>query len=427
MTEHGQEPPARPYDPRVPPADPSAPVAPQAQTVPPEWGWVKPAVPMQTVETEPLEYHRLLRGTANYRWWKPLLLLLISGVYFGVLTVVVTLIFIPIMMAWDPGYVTGIAEGTVEILDTQRPVSILLAMVSIIIMIPSVLLGMLTMGMKPTGRVWSVAGRMRWGLLLRQLGVAAVAVIAMNAVGIGVGIAVDPTSLSEAAPEQSSDFDTGAALLSLLFIVLLVPLQSTAEEVVYRGLFMQVLGSWLRRPWFVILIPSIGFALSHIYDIWGLAAVGLMGMVAAWLTWKTGGLEAAIALHIVNNLIAFGFMTAGVGGETAQTSDAGGPEGVIGEVVGLALFAWLALKVFRRGGHGRERIDLIQVQAPAVQLFAPAYAAPAEGAALPAIPDTAPKPDAPTIPPAPEIPRPELAEPSADQTPNGTTEGGERA
>ena len=375
MTEHAQEPPARPDDPAaappIPPAPPVPPTpsvgvgaVPQPQTVPPEWGWVRPPVQMHTVETEPLEYHRLLRGTANYRWWKPLLLLLIAGVYFGVLTIVDTLIFIPIMMAWDPEYVTGIAEGTVDILDTQRPVSILLAMVSIIIMIPSVLLAMLTMGMKPMGRVWSVAGRIRWGLLLRLVGIAVVAVVAMNAAGIGFGILLDPASLSEAAPEQSSDFDTRAALLSLVFIVLLVPLQATAEEVVYRGLFMQVLGSWLKNPWFAILIPSVGFALSHIYDIWGLLAVGLMGLVAAWLTWKTGGLEAAIALHIVNNLIAFGFMTAGFGGETAQTSDAGGPEGVVGEVIGLALFAWLALKVFRKGGHGRERIDLILAPVP---------------------------------------------------------------
>lgn len=330
---------------------------------PPQWAWAQPQQ-LQTVETEPLEYHRLLRGTANYRWWKPLLLLLLSGVYFGILTVVITIAFVPIMMMFDPEYAMDVTTGAAEMLDTQRPVSILLSMVSIIIMIPAVLLAMLSLGMRPMGRIWSVAGRMRWGLLLRLFGIAVVAVIVMNFVGIGVDFALNPTVVSEPATDGGADFDVNAALLSLLFIILLVPFQATAEEVVFRGLFMQVLGSWLKNPWFAILIPTIGFALAHIYDVWGLAAVGLMGGVAAWLTYRTGGLEAAIAIHIVNNLVAFGFMTAGVGGETAQTSDAGGPGSLIGEIAGLGVFIWLTLLVFKRGGHGRTRIDLVQVSVP---------------------------------------------------------------
>ena len=338
--------------------------APAHPTAPPQWAWAQQPVQMRTVETEPLEYHRLLRGTQNYRWWKPLLLLLISGAYFGILTVLVSVLFVPIMLVFDPNYAMDVTTGASEMLDTQRPVSILLSMVSIIIMIPAVLLGMLTLGMRPIARVWSVATRIRWGFLGRLFGAAVLAVIVMNAAGIGFDFLLNPTAFTEPAGDAAKDFDVNAALLSLLFIVILVPFQATAEEVVFRGLFMQVIGSWLKNPWFAILIPSVAFALGHIYDIWGLTAVGLMGAVAAWLTWRTGGLEAAIAIHIVNNLVAFGFMTAGVGGETAQTAEGAGPGSLVGEVAGLAVFIWLALRIFRRGGHGRSRIDLIQVAAP---------------------------------------------------------------
>lgn len=155
-----------------------------------------------------------------------------------------------------------------------------------------------------------------------------------------------------------------AALISLVLIIVLVPFQAVAEELVFRGLFMQVIGAWLKNPWFAILIPSVGFALAHIYDIWGLAAVGLLGGVAAWLTWRTGGLEAAMAIHIVNNLIVFMILTSGVAGETAQTSEGGGLAGVIGEIAGLAVFIWLTLAVFKRGGYGRSRIDLVRVTVP---------------------------------------------------------------
>lgn len=343
---------------------PAVPGAQAPQGAPAQWAWAQQPQQVQTVETEPLEYHRLLRGVQNYRWWKPLLLLLLSGVYFGVLTVIFSFAFVPIMMAVDPGYAIDVTTGDAEMLDTQRPISILLSMLSIIIMIPAVLLAMLTLGMRPMGRIWSVATRIRWGLLGRLSVAAVISVVVMNLVGILSEMALNPTSFSEPFVETGREFDVNAALLSALFIIILVPFQATAEEVVFRGLFMQVIGSWLKSPWLAILIPSVGFALAHIYDIWGLMAVGLMGGVAAWLTWRTGGLEAAIAIHIVNNLIAFGFMTAGIGGETAQTVDSGGPGGVIGEIVGLACFIWLTLRVFTRGGHGRTRIDLVQVAVP---------------------------------------------------------------
>lgn len=353
--------------PQPQPQTPQLPQAPQ---------WAQPQHTWQTVETEPLEYHRLLRGTANYRWWKPLLLLIISGVYFGIFTVIVGFASVPLLMAFDPTYVTDITTGEAEILDTQRPMSVLIAMASIIVMIPAVVLGMLTMGMRPTGRIWSVAGRIRWGLLWRLMGVAVVSVVAMNVVGIVAGLVLDPATQTEPLAVESDTFSWQLAAISMVMVLLLVPFQATAEEVVFRGLFMQVLGAWIKTPWVAILLPSVGFALAHIYDVWGLAAVGLMGGVAAWLSWRTGGLEAAIAIHIVNNIIAFGFMAGGLGGSTAQTEASGGPAGVIGEIAGLALFTWLTLRVFTRGGHGRQRIDLVQV--PVALHTAPA--APENGA-----------------------------------------------
>lgn len=338
---------------------------------------------MQTVETEPLEYHRLYRGVQGYRWWKPLIILLLAGAFYLILSIILGIVFIPIMMALDPGYAMGITDGSVELLDTQRPISLLLNLTSIILMIPSVILAMLVMGFRPTSRVWSVALRIRWGLLGRVTGIAVLAVIVMNLVGIGVELLLDPALLSAPPVETGAGFDASAALVSLLLVLILVPFQATAEEVVFRGLFMQVLGSWLKNPWFAILIPSVGFALAHIYNVWGLLAVGLMGAVAAWLTWRTGGLEAAIAIHVINNLIAFGFMAAGFGGETAQTEDAGGPGAFVGEIVGLGLFIWLVLRTFRKHGYGRTRIDLKQVPvAPA------APAGPAPSAPVPPTPGT---------------------------------------
>ncbi|QIM15686.1 CPBP family intramembrane metalloprotease [Leucobacter insecticola] len=337
--------------------------SPDLPPAPATWAWASAPQATQTVETEPLEYHRLLRGVQGYKWWKPLVILGLAGAFFLIMTIALSIAFIPIILAVDPSYLDDLRLGTTEIIETQRPISVVLALLSVIIMIPSVLLAMMIMGVRPTSRVWSVALRIRWGLLGRTTLFAILGVVVMNIVGVAFEAALEfyfPSAAVGSVAEYAGDsnFDPSAALLSFLFVLLLVPLQATAEEVVFRGLFMQVLGSWLKNPWFAILIPSVGFAMAHIYDFWGLAAVGLMGAVAAWLTWRTGGLEAAIAIHVINNLVAFGFMTAGLGGSTAQTESAGGVGSVVGEAVGLGLFAWLVVRSFKKHGYGRARIDL---------------------------------------------------------------------
>lgn len=338
---------------------PSQPGAPQ------QWAWVRPQPQYEAVQTEPLEYHRLYRGAPKYRWWKPLLVLLLAASIYVAFNLTFSLLLGPLLFIYDPDYVNNaLFAGDAPLLDTQHPWSLVLGLGSIILMIPAVILAMLSLGIRPVGRVWSVAGRIRWGFLGRTLGLAVVAIIAMNAVGILVGMAL--SGADEAGAEEAlENFDPTAAIISLVLVLLLVPFQAAAEEVVFRGLFLQVLGSWMRSPWLAVGLSSLAFALMHIYDIWGMLAVGLMGLVAAWLTWKTGGLEAAIAIHILNNIAAFALMASGVGGETAQVEESGnGPWLLVSEVVGLAIFSWLVLRSFRKHGYGRERIDIVYREVP---------------------------------------------------------------
>lgn len=331
------------------------------------------AVQTWVVDTEPLEYHRLLRGIPRYRWWKPLVMLLLAAAIYGVFNLLIGAAWFAIILAQNlEAFASSDTDAFLEtlfselMLDTQNPLSVFMNLSAVILMIPAVLLAMLATGMRPVGRIWSVAARIRWGLLGRTLGFAVLAIIVTNAVGIGLSIALHPGALAEEAPPLP-EVDLGAALLSLLFVLLLVPFQAAAEEVVFRGVFMQVLGSWLRSPWFGILIPSVLFALAHIYDVWGMTVVGLLGVAAAWLTWRTGGLEAAIGIHVVNNLFAFGVLASGVSGETSQAAEGAGIESVIGQAAGLGVYVWLVTASFRKHRYGRTRIDRIEVSGPPLQ------------------------------------------------------------
>ncbi|NRQ35607.1 CPBP family intramembrane metalloprotease [Nonomuraea sp. NN258] len=155
------------------------------------------------------------------------------------------------------------------------------------------------------GTLSSVAGRLRWGWLLRCLALAVLALV--------LGQIAQIVVMSLTGNEPSKLFGwTGWAdfLIPLIIILLLVPVQAATEEYVFRGWFLQAFGVHVRNPAWAILIGSLLFAAMHGYTWLGLVDVFLFGVIMGWLTVRTGGLEAAIALHVVNNLIAFGISAA---------------------------------------------------------------------------------------------------------------------
>ena len=113
-------------------------------------------------------------------------------------------------------------------------------------------------------------------------------------------------------------------------------------------------------PLIAVALPSFVFAFAHIYEIWGMLSVASMALVAAWLVWRTGGLEAAITLHVVNNIVGFLMMTLAFGGETKQTAEGGSAISLLASVLGQVLFAWWIDRDFKRVDGRRTRIDRVQ-------------------------------------------------------------------
>lgn len=88
--------------------------------------------------------------------------------------------------------------------------------------------------------------------------------------------------------------------LILFLMVVLVPI---FEELVYRGLLLGGLSRHISFGW-ANLLQAIMFAASH--DDWPRFPFYLvLGLLAGWLVKRTGALSPAIALHALNNLLAF--------------------------------------------------------------------------------------------------------------------------
>ncbi|ALU39341.1 hypothetical protein AS188_05765 [Kocuria flava] len=289
-----------------------------------------------------LPYHRLGHADPAHRWWKPLVELLVFGAVYVLLSAVLGIVWTLWLIATRGEGALDELLGDLASLDIMDPALLFMTLFSVVLMIPAIVVARLVTGPRPLGLLLSVTGRLRWGFLVRTTLLA----LAVYAVGHGLLLVLELAttgSLQPVAPPEPP----AQLWLIVPMIVLLVPLQCAAEELVFRGYLLQTVGRWVRSPALAVLLPVPLFTFAHLYDVWGLLAVAAMAVVAGWLSWRTGGLEAAIGLHVVNNVLAFSLAAAGWADPMPEEST----------WVSLAsalplylVFAWLVVRDARRRG-----------------------------------------------------------------------------
>lgn len=246
-------------------------------------------------------YPQLLR-TPRYRWWRPLLGLaftLVTGVFFAIAVVLLGLLAASVTGgSGDPR-----DDGS---LSADSPLGLLANNLVIAAMVPASALAVLVAHRERIGWLWSVVGRLRRGLLWRFFLVAVAVVVLVFA----AGFFIPPVGIG------TVDIPPTGTLTGLLAVILITtPLQAAAEEIGFRGYLTQAIASWFSRPGVGTTVASgvtaTLFALAH-----GGQEPALFldrfafGVVASWLVWRTGGLEASIALHMANNLVSLGWTAA---------------------------------------------------------------------------------------------------------------------
>jgi len=323
-----------------------------------------PAPAEPPVEIVRLPYHRLLLAQPTYRWWRPLVAVALLAVFIIVAQVIIAVVVMVVVLASGAVEVTSMADAAALesallayfIPDAANPISLVIGLGSVAIWLPLVPLALLCAGIRPAGVATSIVNsvtfRLRWRWMLLCAAPAALVMGASLAFSFGMGALVG---------EEIGEFTTpmGTYLVSLLIIVLIVPFQASAEEYVFRGVLFQAIGSWVRFVPVALVLTTVAFALLHIYDIWGLLDVATFGVAAIILTWRTGGLEAAIAMHVLNNVVGLAVMGTGAFGPTAITPEGGSPEGLGSTLVTMAAYVLIVLWMAKR--RGIERLSSIGV------------------------------------------------------------------
>lgn len=110
-------------------------------------------------------------------------------------------------------------------------------------------------------------------------------------------------------PELVRVNPTALWLTALVPAVVLIFMQSFAEELVFRGYLLQQLRARFRTPLVWAVLPALAFGAAHINpatfgaNTWLIAInTALMALLATLVTMRTGNLGAAVGLHVGNNL-----------------------------------------------------------------------------------------------------------------------------
>ena len=113
------------------------------------------------------------------------------------------------------------------------------------------------------------------------------------------------------------NFNLEPFLILAIIVILLLPIQTSAEEYVFRGYMMQNLGLITRNRWFPLIASSLAFGLLHganpeIEKFGNIVFVFYIGsgLFAGIMTLMDEGMELALGWHAANNMIAALLITA---------------------------------------------------------------------------------------------------------------------
>ena len=250
------------------------------------------------------DYITFPRSFENYKWYKPILVFIVGLILLLIFQLIVVLAFCAV---YDWNFIMQIVDGGYEVLNTE--VGEIFTDLGVIIMIPALYLATKIVKDRPFSSYASSRGGWNFKLYLKALIIPFVLFLIFQAIDIVIG-----------GPKGSNHFTISFFIISLI----LVPLQCIAEEYVFRGFFMQTLGSWIKIPVLAIIIQAIIFASVHGYNSIGNVEIFFSGLIFGFFAWKTNGIEVSSAIHTANNFtislfVMFGLSSAS---SSAQLNDA---------------------------------------------------------------------------------------------------------
>jgi uncharacterized protein len=300
-------------------------------------------------DDDPDVYQHALHGRDPHRW-RGVLTVVVLAVTFAVMT------FVTSVLAVRLGLVLGMI--TEEQVSSGRipfgPLILLSTNLSLASLIPASLFVQRVVYGQRIRLLHAVRGGFRWRLLPR----AAVLV---------VPVWLAYLALSSLLDFPGSEYSGGVSVALLLVVVLTTPLQAAGEEYAFRGVLGRAVGAWFRSSRVAVVVSTIVASLlfmgSHAStDPWLNVYYFLFGVGMSVITWRTGGLETAVLVHVVNNTLIFGVVALFNDGVASTDRSAG--TGSAFALVPIAAVAVVTVVVWIRTRRTRAAGDEVDAESP---------------------------------------------------------------
>ena len=249
---------------------------------------------MRTVKEH--EFTTYPRRFNTYKWYKPL----VTGVLFLVFMLIASLAVDLISKAVFGSVVTDTGYDDMDLFTAAGAFS---NGAKAAIFVPCLILAALIVKDRPVSSYFSSMGGWRWKVFLKTL--------AASFVILGI-----PTIIKLLAQGRTGGvlFTVGGIIILTLFI----PLQGIGEEIIFRSYLIQTVSSWFILPAAGIIFQILLFAAVHPYNIIGVVEIAVSALIYALVAVYSRGIEAASALHIINNMSEIYMAGFGFGKITAE-------------------------------------------------------------------------------------------------------------
>lgn len=242
------------------------------------------------------------RTFEKYKWYKPLIAIVLVLILYFIFEIILTLVFTTI---YGNGVLNSAISGGYETLNTSD-VSVYFSYLSIVILFPIMYIVSKIVRDRPFSSYASSRGGWNWKIYFKCLLVPLAIYLVFDIISILMG--------------NESGSNSQISLIALILSTILIPAQCIAEEYAFRGLLMQSFGSWFKIPILAIIVQALIFAVVHPYNSIGVIAILVSGIVYGVLAWRTNGLEAGAAIHSINNLFSFYVVALGLGSISSTLS-----------------------------------------------------------------------------------------------------------
>lgn len=232
------------------------------------------------------DYVTFPRTFEKYKWYKPLIILVLVAILYFVFQIILAVLFNTI---YGGNVIGGIVYGGYETLNTSDA-SVYFSYLSIAMLIPAMYIASKIVRDRPFSSYASSRGGWNWKIYFKCLLIPFVIYVIYLAISFLMG--------------NESGGSAHVSVIALVLSLVIIPFQSIAEEYMFRGFLMQTFGSWFKIPIVAIIIQAILFAMGHSYNYLGVISVGVSGFIYGFLAWRTNGLEASSAIHSINNLMS---------------------------------------------------------------------------------------------------------------------------